>query len=453
MENATGSLSRWERRGLILLIFSVIPLGAYAVYRNSAMDRRMGDARIFFRAAWAVRAGEDIYDVTDQVAHYCYPALLAIVLTPLANPGFDVPAALPYTVSLGIWYVFGVLCLIYGVHVLARALEHGSSDRGIRAQPRYCRRWWALRLWPLLVCLPPIGHTLMRGQVNLLVLAIFCAALAAVLHGHRFRAGLWLSWSIVVKIIPAFLLLFPLVRRDFRFMVACGVGLVIGLLVIPAATFGPERAWLDNWKLAEVLLLPGLGMGTDQSRAKELITVTGTDSQSILAVLHNTLHPQRQGRPDFASAGVRLFSHIIGGIMTCVAIVAWRRRRHIAKERGRPDGAHTVIFLGLLILNMLYWSPVCHLHYFCLSLPLVMGLLLAAWESPAGSPGKVATILLWLYPFANLPAHFPGLEVLRDGGLAFYASLSLWVLGVVQLWRTAEPTVMVASAESALRAA
>lgn len=452
MENAIGRLYSWERRGLILFIFAVLPLGMYAVYRNSAMERRMGDARIFFRAAWAVRAGEDIYDVTDQIAHYCYPALLAILLTPLANPGIDVPAALPYTVSLAIWYAFGVLCLILGVHVLARALERHSAASGIRTQPRYCRRWWALRLWPVLVCLPPIGHTLMRGQVNLLVLAILCAALAALLHGRHLRAGLWFSWSIVIKIIPAFLLLFPILRRDVRFLAACGVGLVIGLLVIPAATFGPKRAWLYNWKLAEVLLLPGMGMGADQSRAKELITVTGTDSQSILAVLHNSLHPQRGSRPDHASAHVRRASYLVGGLLTCVAIVAWRRRRCYAPDAA-PEGSRTVIFFGLLILNMLFLSPVCHLHYFCLSLPLVMGLLLSAWEGPAGRPGKVVTLLLWLYPFANLPAHFPGLEVLRDGGLAFYAALSLWIAGAVQLWRTAKPQPAVAVDSPALRAA
>src|SRR5207244_4893296 len=96
----------------------------------------------------------------------------------------------PYPVSVALMFLFNVLCLFLAAHVLASLLEEHA---GWQTQPKYCRRWWALRLWPILVCILPIGHTLMRGQVNIIVLAILCAALAAWMRQQNMRAGLWLS--------------------------------------------------------------------------------------------------------------------------------------------------------------------------------------------------------------------------------------------------------------------
>src|SRR5262245_38868041 len=109
-------------------------------------------------------------------------------MVPLADPprGEDTAGMTPYSVSVAVWYIFSVLCLIWAVHALARALEEKSSDPELRGQPHGCRRWWALRCWPILVCLAPIGYTLMRGQVNTLVLALLCGLLAGLIRGANF---------------------------------------------------------------------------------------------------------------------------------------------------------------------------------------------------------------------------------------------------------------------------
>src|SRR5207248_10948640 len=135
-----------------------------------------------------------------------------------------------WAVSAAIWYVFNVLCLALAVHWLATALERTLAVPGLSDQPRGCRRWWALRVLPVLVCLVPVGHTLMRGQVNLQVLALLCGTAAASLRGRPFRAGLWLAGAICVKIIPAFLVLVPLWRRDARLLAGCALGLFLGLV-------------------------------------------------------------------------------------------------------------------------------------------------------------------------------------------------------------------------------
>jgi hypothetical protein len=407
----------------------VIPFGVLVEFRTAFLSRHMGDLGCYLKAAWAVRTGHDPYAVTDNGWHYNYPPLLAILMTPLAEPpeGEDASGMVPFAVSAAVWYVFSVLCLLLAVLWLAGALERASADPAVRGQPRGCWRWWALRIMPVVICLPPIAHTLMRGQSNLLLLALLCGMAAATLRGRRWLSGLCLAGAICLKVYPAFLLLYPAWRRDTRCLAGCAVGLLAGLVVIPAAVFGPDRAVTYYREWAEVLVGPALGVGEDQSRAKELIEVTATDSQSLLATLHNTLHLDRATRPGQASAAVRLASLLAGGLLTLAPLLVARRRRG-------EGGAGAVIFLGALVLNMLLLCPVCHLHYFCLALPLVMGMLALSWEgAPTPGLGVGWVSLLAVNVVANALPLFPGLELLRDAGLAMYAALLLWTAGLV-LW-------------------
>jgi hypothetical protein len=423
----------WKRRGILLLLLSVLLFGALVELRSAFLHRRMGDLGVFLRTAWAVRAGQDIYTVTDNNGfHYHYPPLFAILLVPLADPpaGAARTWTVPYAVSVAIWYTFSLLCLLVAVHWLAGALE----------QTGRCRK--GLRVLPILACLPPIGHTLMRGQVSLLLLLLLCGMARALLrpqtslkrarwffagasglwHGSC-QAGWWLAGAICLKVIPAFLLLHPLQRRDGRCLAGCAAGLVLGLAVIPGAVFGPVQtcAYYREW--THVLLWPALGPGTDRSRAKELIDITATDSQSFQAIFHNTMYPNPATRPSKPSAAVRCAHWLVGGFLTIVTLLVGRRRE---------DAPAVIIRLGALIVIMMLLSPVCHLHYFCLSLPLVMGSLAAVGEeNRLAKRGMYALVIL--YSLANALPHFPTLQLLRDCGLATYAALLLWLVGMIIL--------------------
>jgi hypothetical protein len=417
---------------LALLGLSVVLFGAYTVNRSAFLSRRMGDLGCYARAGWAVRVGADLYAVPDDTRfHYNYPPLLAIVMTPLADPppGADTRGMVPFGITVAICYLLSVGFLILATHLLAGALEATATDPAVRAQPRGCRRWWALRLLPALVCSVPIAHTLVRGQVNLLLLLLLCGSVAATVRGQRFQGGVWLAGAICLKIIPAFLLLFPLWRRDGRYLAGCAAGLLIGLVVIPVAVFGPVRAWGYYEELSDVLIRPGLGVGGDQSRAHELTTVVATDSQSLLAAMHNTLYLDRSQRPAEASATVRLVSGAIGALLTLVALLVFGRK-------DRNDPIADVLFFGALVVNMLLLSPVCHLHYFCLALPLVTALLAARWERLGTLRlGAGLVVLFTVYLIASIWPQIPDRDIVRDAGLAMYATLLLWGVACTVLWR------------------
>jgi hypothetical protein len=420
--------TRWQRLGMLVLVAFLVVWGAWVEMRSAHMSRRMGDLDCFLRGAWAVRTGRDLYDLTDNNGfHYNYPPLLAILLAPLADPlpGADRTWMMPFDISVLTWYCLNLLFLAVAVHWLASALDARSWPES--------RRWWALRYWPIMACLVPIAHTLMRGQSNLLVLALLAAALADVLARRSFRAGIWLAASMCIKIFPAFLVLFPLWRRDGRMLAGTAVGLFLGLVIIPVVVMGPARTAHAYERLTEVLIKPGMGSGTDATRAKELTNITATDTQSLLAILHNGLYPDPANRPAQASPELRLISLLAGGAMTLLTFLAagWRRN---------DDPVRVTLFFGCLILDMLFLCPVCHLHYFCLTLPLIMALLALQWQKqPHLHPGWLLGGLLVLNSLAMLLPHHPTWDVFRRLGMAGYAGLLLWVVGIGLMWRRALP--------------
>jgi alpha-1,2-mannosyltransferase len=428
---------RWERWAVALVLVVLVVFGCLVEYRSAFLSRRMGDLGCYLRAAWAVRAGVDMYGIVeDNGWHYNYPPLYAILLAPLADPpkNVDHTGFVPYAVSVALVYLFNLCCLALGIHALASALEKASADPLVRSLPVGRRRWWALRLLPLVACVVPIGHTLMRGQANLLLLALICGLIAGLMRGRHLVAGLCLAGAISLKIFPGFLLLVPLWRRDWRCLGGCALGLLLFLVLIPLGALGPARFVSEYKQLGIVLVGPALNLGHDKTRANELIDVNATDNQSIRTVLHNTLHLDPDTRPKIADPEVRLAGWLIGGVLTLLTLAAaWRRRR--------DNGPAVALFVGSLTVVMIALSPVCHTHYFTLLLPLTMTLLARSWEHNLGNlhrwaalnPGMLALVMLQIVSCA-LPV-LDNLKVTHDLGLSLYTALFLWLLACATLVR------------------
>jgi alpha-1,2-mannosyltransferase len=425
-------LNRFDRVGLVVLAAVFVLFSGLVQYRSALYPpRRLGDWNVFARAAWAARTGGDLYAIADDNGfHYLYPPTFAILLAPLADAPAGAPRAglLPYPLTVLYWYFFNLTCLALAAHWLASVLEEATRRCG-DVRPLVSRRWWGLRVWPVLACLPPIGHTLMRGQVGVLLLLFLSGMIANVVRGRGARAGGWLACAICLKVIPALLLVYPLLRRDRRFLAGCGLGLLAGLVVIPVAARGPRQAWADYRQWNQVMLAPAFGGNDDTSRASEVLDVTATDSQSFLAMLHNTIHLDRPTRPRQASRPVRFAALVMSAAALASLILAWRRC-------GRDNLLATAVFLSALIEVMLLASPVCHLHYFCLSAPLIAVLLANAWRHSASPKfGLPMAVLTAVNLAANTVPHFPGMEVSRDIGLAGYSAVLLITISVVILWR------------------
>jgi hypothetical protein len=442
-----AELPAWQKVCLTLWVGCLVTMGVMVEIRSAYLRRPMTDLQVFCRAAWAIRSGDNIYTITDKNHwHYHYPALFAILMTPLADPPDEAErdGMLPFAWSVRIWYLFSVLCLGLALNWLATALEESFADPSISGQARGCRRWWSLRVLPLVACLPPVAQTLMRGQVNLLLLAILCGMAAAAVRGQSWRAGLWLAGAICLKIIPAFLILYPLWRRDYRWLGGCALGLLVGLALVPSAVLGPRQAWDYTAQWGEALLRPAFHQGGDSARDKELLATTATDSQSVERILHNYLYPDIRTRPVNAEPWVRWVHWGVGGLLTLLTLAAASGRQ--------PTGPRLVICLGCLIVVMLLLSPVSHQHYMSLLAVLAMGLLACAWEHGEGARWRLHVIrALFAVTCLTLASpYIPGLGDLRDWGTPAGAALLLWLVGCLVMWygRRARPAATSAGGQA-----
>jgi hypothetical protein len=363
-------LRQWEKWGICVLVLSTVYFGVDTEIRSAFSNTRATDLGCFLRAGWAVRAGEDIFEVLDDnYWHYAYTPAFAVVMTPLADAPAGCPrdGMIPYPVIVAIWYLFGLFCAWLSIHWFACTLEESSSDPLLRTLPVGCRRWWSNRLVALCVCLIPIGGTLQRGQVNLMVLLMLAGMYRATVRNRRFESGLWLTAAICTKIIPAFLILFPLWRRDGRTLLGLLAGLLIALIIIPAGVWGVPDSIALHKKLVTDILLPGVLGSGNPKRDQELLQITATANHSIQAAAHNLQYSNVMPRPRWASPQTKLIHLTLSVLLTVGCLWRYGRRRC-------DDPLRNLLFLGCLMAVMLACSPVTHPHYFCFLVPLVMAL-------------------------------------------------------------------------------
>jgi len=424
----------------------------------------MTDLGVFACAAWAAANGENIYAIRDWHGwHYQYPPALAILFRPLAHPlPTEKPNLAPGTPRtavntpwgygidnhsrffglhrenvrfffiVAIWYAVSVLLAVLSAHALACGLEGSTLRDGppIDLEPR--RRWWALRLVPLLVCAGSIGTDFSRGQVDVLMLATIALALYLATIGWRFSAGVLFSIPAAIKLFPPLLLLYPFWRRQWRMSLGLISGLLFLLALLPAAAFGPKRTGELYRTWIHVLAQPAVGLGTDTSRRGELTGMNATDNQSLLVFIHNWQYhdrPRKQ-RPAEAAAAARAATYAAGALMLLGVAIASGWRKQDSPRR-------LFLIAGLLIGVALVVNPIVHNYYYLLLLPLVAALLndrLLQFGSHAGF--KALPLTVWSFMIVDVLARLPNIGgKVRDWGFPLASLAWLLAAGAMALWK------------------
>lgn len=416
-------------RLVLALMFAVVPLfGSLVVWRSCFMQKRHTDFGVYARAGWAVRSGNDIYEVVDQGGlHYCYPPPFAFFMAPFAEPPGQVSSGwyAPFVISVAIWYCLSVAFAFYSVHVLASELEKSGVP------PKDRRQWWSLRIWPVLLTLPALGNSLSHGQANTLLLLTITLAIAGMMAGRSVAAGAWMAGAVALKVIPAFLLLVPLLRRNKRFAVGVACGLFILLVGLPALCWGPTKMMQTNAKFFQVMIFPAVGDASDSARSKEMFQILKTDNQSIQAMLHAWQHWRDPNAPAQPSGSTRAAHWFLGAVMTTLTVWAGRRHR---------TGNDLLLLMGSLTVVMLLVSPMCHLHYYVLAMPLVTGLVFASRRQMEPSRRLLLACCLGLHVVGGA---IPLLvEPYRNLGFAPLSTLPLWCLAIRELRRPSAPAAI-----------
>lgn len=264
MTNTNPSSSALVRVGLITLLIFTFARYSFDSVLLPLMGRSLAqgaDFQPYYVAAHMVRDRQNVYDLALQAAQmkklavpvdaylpYLYPPLLAIALVPLTP--------LPFKLAYRVWVILQQLVLVGVLLLLSRSLP-----------------WLGRAALPMLIVLAgnfyPLYQNIDIGQVNLVVLLIFCAALLLYQRAQFFWAGVLIAVGTMLKVSPVLLMGLFVLQRQWRALWGFAAAMVVLLVsfvlingpdtVISFFTFSlgqavPAQAhWLNNVSLAAVL--------------------------------------------------------------------------------------------------------------------------------------------------------------------------------------------------------
>jgi len=229
----------------LILIFILLVLPLYLGRgMNDSLDHAHGtgtvggiDFKAYYIAADMLRAGKDFYDVelqTQEVlarglplneSFYIYPPLLAICFLPLT--------ALPMQTAAQLWFFINLSLYGLSLILIARSLE---LSRLTKMLPLF---------WILAFLFPPALFTLYKGQVNIVILLLLAMTYWLYRKGSQPVAGLALGLAVMIKVIPACLLVYFLWKRRYVLsLAAISTIVIISILGLMIVGLTPHKTYL-----------------------------------------------------------------------------------------------------------------------------------------------------------------------------------------------------------------
>ena len=396
-----------------------------------------GDAQVFFRGGWAVWSGYPLYEVTDHhgwTNHY--PPTFALFMGLFADPlpGYARPWwALPFPAAVAVWYLINAACLLLAVHVWANALER---HRPMQVRAGYLQRAWALRLAPLLALLPFLGDSLARGQTVPVLLLLIVVYLSLYAEKRALAASFFLSLAITIKEFPVVFAVFPLLRRDWRFIGWAAVWCLFFLVVVPVICLGPAVTFaLYRTMLTEHLA--GIASGAMSTKIASETSPGGFSSIGVGALAARIAAGHAfytSPLPPWASALQLLFNAAVA-----VAIIILGRGGFWNLRGTQPADGYPLLVAGAILsatipLMIAFAGPA----YVPFVVPLIPVLLIEEWRR-RGREIITGTMIAWA---AAAWLSMIALEVPRDwvkllGPMTWVLLLllptGLWLLGKVSI--------------------
>jgi hypothetical protein len=162
--------------------------------------------------------GRSLLDGASPVDGFLYTPLAALLFVPLGQ--------LPYATAAAIWTAL-LLSLVAVLAGFSVGRDVIASCLGVT----------------LSIASVPVLHDLKFGQVSLLIVVALLACGVCYRRGHVRAAAACLAFAASLKLYPLLFALHFVFRRDLRALVATGVFLLIGLLLVPVVMLGVESTF------------------------------------------------------------------------------------------------------------------------------------------------------------------------------------------------------------------
>jgi hypothetical protein len=332
-----------------VLFLCVIAFGALAVYRAAFNDIERTDYTVYVAAGQALLDQHDIYLAENARGwRYVYPPPFAILLAPLAQ--------MPLWLGALIWYLLTVAAIGAAVAMSAALLGDGQGARKPHLRHGL----------PLLCVASVLASGILRSQASPFMYFFMIAAFYFQLKDRPVAAGFSLACAALLKVFPIVLIVYFIMRRQWRAVLACVATLVLLGLVLPSLYWGWQFNLDQIARWIEVVGQPAMMQNTDRAQTSELY-----------GQLLNTLKPRNQSLESlFLSLGMpagptRYAVAASAALMLAAMWLAARRAAQAAPGQARRQVE--ALLCGAFICWSLVVTPISETHYFgALLLPLAL---------------------------------------------------------------------------------
>ncbi|WP_298868818.1 glycosyltransferase family 87 protein [uncultured Gimesia sp.] len=221
--------------------------------------------------------------------------------------------------------------------------------------------WTTLALITLLLACDPLQQSLIQGQLNLLLAFLMVVAWRVGKSGNSFGSGICLGLATAIKVYPAYLFLYFLVRKDWRAL-AGGIVSLILITLLTAAVFGIE-AYRDY----VTVVIPLIG---------GVSNTNNWGNSSLLAFWERLFVQSTPTIQPLLDSPILLKITVWSSwvIVTMLAVAAiWKTRTEKFSEQ-----AYAITIVAMLLMAPTTWH-----HYFIILL-FPVGLLLALYQPHSG---------------------------------------------------------------------
>jgi len=374
-----------------------VALAAFSAYWLGVItDHELGaDFKIYYEAYLEAVEGGNPYEPYDVGDSFIYHPFALTLVSLFAWPDNTFSAALRG------WVAGSLIAWIVAIGLTLRVLaRHRASEK---LSPAH-KVWGSF----LFLAFAPFWETLQIGQINAFVVLALCAVFDFAERGRQYAAGCALALALVLKSSPVVLLLYFVVNRHYRAIVATVAGVVV-LSVVAALQFTPQLLW------DFAAITPLLGREIHPTPY----------NQSLLSLAFRVLEaggfPAASWVPALVVAHKALFALLLGLLVLAALMSPPRGDQRLA------------LFLAMLTLTV-FFSPLVWYHHAALLL-LPLGALI--WHpSPRRQVGGLVLLLLVqsnrLFEYTVVWMAFPAL-VAEAMLLAFWFGQALQPVG--PFWR------------------
>ncbi len=196
----------------------------------TAMDH--GDDLFGDLTAFYYPMAQNIFSAKLPVDGYYYSAFFALLISPLGTVSIA-QAKLLWGIAQVIFT--GLLGIVSG----AKLLELSRAGK----------------VFFILLFLTsfPLLHNFKWGQISVLITLCVLSAIWLYKNEYYILSGILLAFAVSIKYYPIIFIVYPLLKRDYRFLIAFSLSVLTFFAVIPSIALGPVE-WIHFEKAVSILI-------------------------------------------------------------------------------------------------------------------------------------------------------------------------------------------------------